>query len=764
MPPARAAAPPRAAKPIYAPQAPRVAAPKPRPAFASGGKPCDAPAHDADAAAPPDAAPVGDTADGVPKYGCPKCRFLENGCAKCLRGPTVRTTWAPSRGIPMDSLPPVPTFRPSEAEWADPVAYVASIRPVAERVGIARIVPPPSWKPPFSLPGAEQLRFPTRIQAIHELQNRQPGGPAVAHRRGNGAPPTAAAAAAGGGRMGGGAPPAGGRMGGGGGGGGGGSGGWAATRMGGAAPRPQRPQRAQRAEHGGGGGGGEEAAEEEGTAAATAAAAAAAAVEASFAPATPGDGPDAAPYGFRTGERHTLASLERYSRFFKARYFAPRGGGVGDPSLHQMEAEFWRLVESTPGASPRAACEVVYGADIQTGEVGSGFPCASTPGGERYATAPFNVCNMPFNPGSALRHVEKTTGISVPWLYFGMTLSAFCWHVEDHHLYSVNCLHWGDPKVWYSIPASHSARFEAVMRARLPDLFESQPGLLHALVTLVSPATLIAAGIPVHRAVQEAGDYIITFPFAYHAGFNAGFNCAEATNFAPADWLPFGGDAAERYSTDARYCSIAHDKMMVALGEAAQSADCHPSLPPTVAAELDRRALTEVSRRADAAAWAASEARMSPAQQALCDDTDCSVCLADLHVSALFCECSPSAPTCLRHAGCGCSPFRRVLAFRYTLEEMAGAADAARRAAQPGAPVARPLAERFGPAGETLPPRPLATREEARAAFNDAAEAARGRNAALRAASAAAAAAAAPGEAAAPVAAAESAGAGAGGA
>jgi len=50
---------------------------------------------------------------------------------------------------------------------------------------------------------------------------------------------------------------------------------------------------------------------------------------------------------------------------------------------------------------------------------------------------------MPYNPSSCLKHVEATTGITVPWLYFGMTLSTFCWHVEDHHFYSVNYHHFG---------------------------------------------------------------------------------------------------------------------------------------------------------------------------------------------------------------------------------------------------------------------------------------------------------------------------------
>ena len=52
--------------------------------------------------------------------------------------------------------------------------------------------------------------------------------------------------------------------------------------------------------------------------------------------------------------------------------------------------------------------------------------------------------------GSVLRYVvgdELITGVMMPWLYVGSCMSAFCWHVEDHALYSINYLHKGAPKV-----------------------------------------------------------------------------------------------------------------------------------------------------------------------------------------------------------------------------------------------------------------------------------------------------------------------------
>lgn len=85
----------------------------------------------------------------------------------------------------------------------------------------------------------------------------------------------------------------------------------------------------------------------------------------------------------------------------------------------------------------------------------------------------------------------------------------------------------------------------------------------------MSPSVLKSEGVPVYRAIQNCGEFVLTLPRAYHSGFNCGFNCAEAVNVAPVDWLPHGQCAVELYSEQRRKTSISHDKLL--LGAAGQA-------------------------------------------------------------------------------------------------------------------------------------------------------------------------------------------------
>lgn len=70
--------------------------------------------------------------------------------------------------------------------------------------------------------------------------------------------------------------------------------------------------------------------------------------------------------------------------------------------------------------------------------------------------------------------------------------------------------------------------------------------------------------------MHEAGSFVITFPNAYHAGFNTGFNCAEAVNFAPPDWLPHGSDAIRKYREQQKPVTISHDQLLASIVSSVQ--------------------------------------------------------------------------------------------------------------------------------------------------------------------------------------------------
>ncbi|XP_030551563.1 lysine-specific demethylase JMJ15-like isoform X2 [Rhodamnia argentea] len=404
-------------------------------------------------------------------------------------------------------------------------------------------------------------------------------------------------------------------------------------------------------------------------------------------------------FGFQTGPDFTLADFEKHAADFKECYFGFKDAESDqrtnvltesnkrwEPSIEDIEGEYWRIVEE-----PTDEVEIYYGADLEAGAFGSGFPkAASTANGgssDHYVKSGWNLNNFPRLPGSVLSFEESDiSGVLVPWLYVGMCFSSFCWHVEDHHLYSLNYLHFGDAKVWYGVPGSSASMLEKTMKRHLPDLFEEQPDLLNELVTQLSPSILKDEGVPVYRVVQQAGEFVLTFPRAYHAGFNCGFNCAEAVNVAPVDWLGHGQNAVELYSKQHRKTSISHDKLLFRSAKAAVQALWERSVLKETTANLKWNAVCGkegVLTRAIKTRVEMLEERVKSLPNCvklqkmgtdfdLNDERECFTCFYDLHLSAISCKCSPERYACLRHAdfSCSCEGDDKFVLLRYTIYEL----------------------------------------------------------------------------------------------
>ncbi|KAF8977172.1 hypothetical protein BGZ46_007589, partial [Entomortierella lignicola] len=266
-------------------------------------------------------------------------------------------------------------------------------------------------------------------------------------------------------------------------------------------------------------------------------------------------------FGFEEGEEYSLSSFQQKCNNFKKSWFEKSGFKDGSVPEDVVEKEFWRLVENA-----YETVEVEYGADLHSTQHGSGFPSLERHPTDKYSSHPANLNNIPVLPESLFSHIKTDiSGMMVPWLYVGMCFSTFCWHNEDHYTYSVNYMHWGDTKTWYGVPASDALKFEDTMKKAVPELFEQQPDLLFQLVTMLSPERLVENGVKVLALDQRPGQFVVTFPQAYHAGFNHGFNFAEAVNFAPPDWCPFGLECVQRYKDHRKQPVFSHDELIMTI-------------------------------------------------------------------------------------------------------------------------------------------------------------------------------------------------------
>ncbi|XP_058083388.1 lysine-specific demethylase ELF6 isoform X2 [Magnolia sinica] len=195
---------------------------------------------------------------------------------------------------------------------------------------------------------------------------------------------------------------------------------------------------------------------------------------------------------------------------------------------------------------------------------------------DREGTAGWKISNSPWNlqviarsRGSLTRFMpDDIPGVTSPMVYIGMLFSWFAWHVEDHELHSLNFLHMGAPKTWYAIPGDYAFTLEEVIRVQGYGGHLDRLGALTLLgekTSLLSPEAVIASGIPCCRLVQNPGEFVVTFPRAYHVGFSHGFNCGEAANFATPQWLKVAKEAAVRRAAMNFLPMLSHQQLLYML-------------------------------------------------------------------------------------------------------------------------------------------------------------------------------------------------------
>lgn len=151
-------------------------------------------------------------------------------------------------------------------------------------------------------------------------------------------------------------------------------------------------------------------------------------------------------------------------------------------SVQEIEREFWEELM----ASSHLECSTrrFYASDVPgslftapAGTAGKSVASASSP-----SSSPSCASSTVHSPSAGAAHAghsfpwnlrrldnllalldEEIPGVTSPMLYFGVWRSVFGLHTEDKDLFSINYLHQGAPKVWYTIPPDqvHKVPFDS---------------------------------------------------------------------------------------------------------------------------------------------------------------------------------------------------------------------------------------------------------------------------------------------------------------
>ena len=190
----------------------------------------------------------------------------------------------------------------------------------------------------------------------------------------------------------------------------------------------------------------------------------------------------------------------------------------------ELERKYWKTL---------SFCPPIYGCDVANSIMDEDQKAWNI----RDLKTVLNLVNEDYN--------QQLKGVNTPYLYFGMWKATFSWHVEDMDLHSINYLHYGAPKTWYCVPPQYGYLLEAAAKELFPHIASWCSNFMRHKTCLISPNILDKLGVPYQKVVQEERNAIIVFPYAYHSGFNHGFNIAESTNFAVKRWIEYGKRARQ---------------------------------------------------------------------------------------------------------------------------------------------------------------------------------------------------------------------------
>lgn len=255
---------------------------------------------------------------------------------------------------------------------------------------------------------------------------------------------------------------------------------------------------------------------------------------------TPADSKNAASYNLRQFQQ----KCERFDESF----LGTRKKPTGQDGENFVENEYWEAL-----GNAELAVEVEYGSNIHSAIHGS-TNAMPEQNSLRNVNDQWNLNVAPHMRDGMFQYVDDSAAlqITMPWLHVGMMFSTQSWSVEDMMLWSLDYMHFGSTRTWYSVSPAHYEKFQKLVERyiekgerKIGSKFVLEPDLM------ISPQVLRDEGIDVYICDQRPGEYVLSFPQSYRSHFCHGFNMSESVNLCPLSWLD--GPAQECASLYAKH-------------------------------------------------------------------------------------------------------------------------------------------------------------------------------------------------------------------
>ncbi|CAG0884570.1 unnamed protein product [Darwinula stevensoni] len=225
---------------------------------------------------------------------------------------------------------------------------------------------------------------------------------------------------------------------------------------------------------------------------------------------------------------------------------------------NDIEELYWKIVRE------RNEHVCVSSGSIDCGAWGYGFPAHKN---SPFSKHPWNLKVLTNNSGSLLRCLGPMIGVTIPTLHMGMLYSTCCWYRDPHCLPWIDYLHTGAPKVWYTVPSSQEKKFHEVMMDLVPDFCKDAPIWLPSDTAMVPPSVLIEKGISLFRTIQKPGEFVVHFPRTFTSSICTGYSLAESVYFSLPDWLDLAEKAFKDLESSCEPSMFSMDQLMLSIAD-----------------------------------------------------------------------------------------------------------------------------------------------------------------------------------------------------